>query len=151
MTETNTQNAANQRPHRRLAKAALVSGLGTAVILGGGGTFAVRNTNVNAEAGVVQAGDLDMKEVAPGIWSSSISGEIEDISQFKVVPGETLTFTQDLDLTLEGNNLAATLVPTGTGVNLCFLPENVVVDERPTLVGSSGQILATDQLRESDV
>ncbi|MGW9402452.1 alternate-type signal peptide domain-containing protein [Arthrobacter sp. NPDC055585] len=104
-----------------MAKGALATGVGVALLLGGGGTLAVWNDTANAQAGTIAAGTLDLKEPAKGTWTSNISGTVVDITTYKIVPGETLTYTQQLDVTLVGDQMKATLgidgVPASTFAN----------------------------------
>jgi alternate signal-mediated exported protein len=93
---------------KKMTKGAIVTGLGVALLLGGGGTLAVWNHSVDTEPGAITAGDLNMK---PGDvrWTSNMSDGAIDISQYRPVPGETLTFEQDLNITLKGDELKATV------------------------------------------
>ncbi|MBD7996058.1 alternate-type signal peptide domain-containing protein [Arthrobacter sp. Sa2CUA1] len=115
----------------KMAKGALATGVGVALLLGGGGTLAVWNQTANADAGTIASGDLNLVG-EEGFWTSSVSGKIADISKYTVVPGETLTYTQNLDVTLVGDNLSADLTVTGDSVNGLegadlFDPKNVTV------------------------
>lgn len=87
---------------KKMTKGAIVTGLGVALLLGGGGTLAVWNAQDAANIGIVTAGDLDLK-AEPGVWSSSLTGAIGKISGYKIIPGEKLTYTQKVNVTLVGN------------------------------------------------
>jgi alternate signal-mediated exported protein len=93
---------------KKMTKGAIVTGLGVALLLGGGGTLAVWNAEAVSTAGTIAAGDLNM-DLGAVRWSSDKSGTIEEISQYRPVPGEELTFEQDLNITLEGDELKATV------------------------------------------
>jgi alternate signal-mediated exported protein len=97
---------------KKMTKGAIVTGLGVALLLGGGGTLAVWNATDGAEAGTIAAGDLNL-DAKPGKWTSSLSGGIENIADYRVIPGEELTFTQAVDVTMVGDNLEADLAVTG--------------------------------------
>lgn len=125
----------------KMIKGAAFAGVGVALLLGGGGTLANWNVEKEAPAGTIISGDLDL--AAPqGSWTSSKGGgEIIKIEEYKVVPGETLTYTQDLTLTIEGDQLAARLevggVPTlGSYVTLTG----------PVLTNTAGDVLPTTVL-----
>ncbi|MCC3292061.1 MULTISPECIES: alternate-type signal peptide domain-containing protein [unclassified Arthrobacter] len=91
-----------------MAKGALAIGIGSAMLLGGGGTLAVWNDSEKANAGTIVSGDLDVTAAA-GKWTNKAGTEI-DITKYKVVPGDELTFTQDVSLQLDGDQMKATLV-----------------------------------------
>ncbi|WP_258060499.1 MULTISPECIES: alternate-type signal peptide domain-containing protein [unclassified Arthrobacter] len=97
-----------------MAKGALAIGVGAALLLGGGGTLAVWNAEQNSSAGTIASGDLNLEAVA-GTWTSNIVGGIQPtaIATYKMVPGEKLTFTQKVNVTLTGTNLSANLAVTG--------------------------------------
>lgn len=102
----------------KMAKGALAIGVGAALLLGGGGTLAVWNDTDTSKAGTIASGDLDLTAKA-GTWTSNISGVIPaaSVATYKIVPGEKLTYTQKLDVKLEGKNLSANLVTTGGPTN----------------------------------
>ena len=133
---------------KNLIKGALVCGVGVALMVGGGGTLAVWNAAADAGAGTIASGNLDLRAQAAGTWSSSISGPIADIAAYKVVPGETLTYTQPLSVTLEGDNLQAVLTVSGAGVNNGFTAANVAV-VGPSLTNTGGQVLPDTVLSDS--
>lgn len=103
----------------KMAKGAIATAAGVVLLIGGGGTLAVWNVEQNAKAGQIAAGDLNL---VAGIGQWSVEGETGtiDISTYRTVPGDTLTYTQDVDITLEGDNLEAELTvvnPDGANVN----------------------------------
>lgn len=108
----------------KVTKGALATAAGVALLLGGGGTLAVWNESVNTSAGTITAGELGL-EAAEGEWTSNLSGVV-DISSHKVVPGEVLTFTQNLTVTLVGAGIKANLNVVGNTLTT-FDSENIVV------------------------
>jgi len=92
----------------KMAKGALATGVGVALLLGGGGTLAVWNQSVNANAGTIASGELKLA-AATGAWTSNITKGAVDPAVYKMVPGEKLAFTQDLTVTLVGDQLNANL------------------------------------------
>ena len=98
----------------KMAKGALAIGVGAALLLGGGGTLATWNQSQASNAGVIASGDLNLAAYE-GTWTSNIAGGIQPaaIADYKMIPGEKLTFTQKVDVTLEGTNLSANLNVTG--------------------------------------
>lgn len=124
----------------KMIKGAAFAGVGVALLLGGGGTLAVWNATDDAKAETIYAGDLDL--VAPkGTWSSSKGGAITDIANYRVVPGETLTYAQNLTLKLEGDQMEANLAVSG-------LPTlgSYVSFAGPVLRNTAGEILPTTVL-----
>ena len=130
----------------KMIKGAAVAGLGVALLLGGAGTLAVWNDAAEADAGAIVAGDLEVT-AAPGEWTSNLSGTVADISTYRVIPGESLTYSQPLTVDLVGNELEATLVVTGAAVNNGFTAANVEVSQ-PVLTNTAGQVLPSTILTE---
>ena len=95
----------------KMAKGALVTGVGVALLLGGGGTLAVWNQAANADAGTIVAGDLNLVP-GEGVWTNA-AGTTVDTASYKVVPGDALTYTQPLDITLVGDLMEAKLTLGG--------------------------------------
>lgn len=117
-----------------LIKGTAAIAVGAALLLGGGGTLASWNAADNAAPGTVVAGDLNVVKSGTGAWKDRAGATI-DIATYKVVPGDKLTYTQVLDVTLTGNKMAADITATGTGAANGFTPANVIV---------SGTVLTVD-------
>jgi alternate signal-mediated exported protein len=105
----------------KMTKGALATGLGVALLVGGGGTLAVWNTTAQAEAGTIKSGNLHLT-ATPGTWTNSHNKEmtLEELAKYKVVPGDKLTFTQPVAVTLEGELMKAKIAATditGTTTN----------------------------------
>lgn len=130
----------------KMIKGAAFAGIGVALLLGGGGTLAVWNVAKEAPAGRIVSGNLNMVPGA-GSWRSNLSGDIRAIDDYRIVPGETLTYSQSLDIALEGDKLEAKLTVTGAGANNGFDPANVTVGS-VTLENGSGQVLPSTVLTE---
>jgi alternate signal-mediated exported protein len=114
-----------------LIKGTAAIAVGAALLLGGGGTLAAWNAEASAAPGTIVSGDLNVVKSAAGVWKDR-AGSTIDISTYKVVPGDKLTFTQDVDVTLAGDKMAATIVAEGIGSASGFTPANVSV-AGPTL------------------
>lgn len=82
----------------KFTKAAVASGAGVVLLLGGAGSLAYWNASADLSGGTVDAGLLTIEAAGPGSWS-------EDLGSFVAVPGDELSFTQELTLTGEGDNL----------------------------------------------
>lgn len=131
---------------KKMTKGAIVTGLGVALLMGGGGTLAVWNAEQVSTAGVVAAGNLDLG-AGKGTWTNDANQTI-DVATYKVVPGETLTYTQPVTPTLEGDRVAATLEVTGDQDILAHNSKDITVS-KPVLTGDSGQVLPTTVLTEA--
>lgn len=130
-----------------LIKGTAAIAVGAALLLGGGGTLASWNAADNAAPGTVTAGDLNVV-AATGVWTDRNDATV-DIASYKVVPGDKLTYTQVLDVTLTGDKMAATITATGTGAANGFTPANVVVSG-PVLTAGSPSAVVTNPLTTSE-
>jgi alternate signal-mediated exported protein len=95
----------------KLLKGSIAGAAGIALLLGGAGTFALWNDDATVNGGTITAGTLTVTEGtgATDGWSSALGGEILDIDDFQIVPGDVLTYITTLDITAEGDNLSAIL------------------------------------------
>jgi alternate signal-mediated exported protein len=118
-----------------LIKGTAAIAVGAALLLGGGGTLASWNASTTQNPGTVVAGDLDVVADA-GVWTDR-NGAPVTISTYKVVPGDKLTYTQVLDVTLTGDKMAANVAATGTGAVNGFTAANVVVTDPVLMVGDT--------------
>jgi alternate signal-mediated exported protein len=97
----------------KMTKGALATGLGVALLVGGGGTLAVWNTAAKVEnVGTIQSGDMELKAEG-GVWTNAATTKITDITDYQIVPGDKLTFTQPVEITLKGDLMQAELDFTG--------------------------------------
>ena len=121
----------------KMAKGALAIGVGAALLLGGGGTLAVWNQTQSANAGQIAAGDLELTPQA-GVWTNAYGTVVDldpnnTVADYKVVPGDVLTYTQTMNVKLVGDLMKAKLsiqnVPTNTFVAQNVTVENVVVKD----------------------
>ena len=118
-----------------LIKGTAAIAVGAALLLGGGGTLASWNASDTGAPGTVIAGDLNVAAAA-GTWTDR-NGATIDISTYKVVPGDKLTYTQALTVTLTGDKMAANVTATGTGAVNGFTPANVVVSAPALTIGAT--------------
>lgn len=95
----------------KLLKASIAGAAGIALLAGGAGTFAAWQDSAQISATSIQSGKLDIASVANGVWKSGST--TIDPATYLVVPGDVLTFTQDLTVEATGTNLAATLSQSG--------------------------------------
>lgn len=97
----------------KMAKGALATGVGVALLLGGGGTLATWNASADATAGSIVAGELNLVSTT-GTWTNAAGVQI-DLQNYKIVPGETIKYSQPLEIKLDGPELKATLTPDLNG------------------------------------
>lgn len=119
-----------------LIKGSIAIALGGALLLGGGGTLANWNAETTTAPGTIVAGDLNVENTTAGVWKDR-NGVTITIGTYKVVPGDKLTFTQDLDVTLKGNKMAANVATTGISATNGFTPANVTVSAPVLTVGGT--------------
>ncbi|MFZ3454184.1 alternate-type signal peptide domain-containing protein [Arthrobacter sp. 7Tela_A1] len=129
-----------------MAKGALATGVGVALMLGGGGTLAIWNDTETAFAGNIAAGNLDIS-AANGVWMKADGTVIKDFAAYRIVPGETLRFEQALDITLEGEELKATLAPTFAGLTDGFAGQ---LDYTYSIVQNNKKIAPNQILTEAN-
>jgi alternate signal-mediated exported protein len=120
-----------------LIKGSAAIALGAALLLGGGGTLANWNAAATQTPGTIVSGDLNLVNATTvGVWKDRTGTPI-DITTYKVVPGDKLTFTQDLTVTLAGDKMAANVATTGITATNGFTPANVAVSAPVLTVGAA--------------
>jgi alternate signal-mediated exported protein len=93
----------------RLTKGAIAGAAGISLLLGGAGTFALWNANAATAAGTITAGTLSISAASgAGTWQANGSS-VADIADYRIVPGDVLTFTKDVTVTATGDSLTAVL------------------------------------------
>lgn len=118
-----------------LVKGTAAIAVGAALLLGGGGTLANWNAAASTNPGTIVAGDLNVENLVTGKWTDRNGADIPNIANYTVVPGDKLTFTQDLKVTLHGNKMAAKIETSGvnnptngfTGTNVTVSPVTLKV------------------------
>ena len=118
-----------------LIKGTAAIAVGAALLLGGGGTLANWNAEATAAPGTIVAGDLNVA-TGSGVWTDR-AGNAVNIGTYKVVPGDKLTFTQTLNVTLAGDKMAANVSTTGITATNGFTPANVAVSAPILTVGGA--------------
>lgn len=92
----------------KLTKAAIAGAAGIALLLGGAGTFAVWNSQATIAGGQITAGNLTVATTNAGVWKDQ-NGATINLATYRIVPGDTLTYTQDITINATGQNLTAAL------------------------------------------
>ena len=127
-----------------LIKGTAAIAVGAALLLGGGGTLANWNAEATAAPGTIVAGDLNVAKTAAGVWKDR-AGTTIDINTYKVVPGDKLTFTQDLTVTLVGDKMAANVVLANVPANT-FTADNVAISPLK-LTNTAGDVTSNTVLK----
>ncbi|WAJ31916.1 alternate-type signal peptide domain-containing protein [Arthrobacter sp. FX8] len=124
-----------------LIKGTAAIAVGAALLLGGGGTLANWNDQATAAPGNIVSGDLKVGlNSTPGVWTdragTDITAKIKDGS-YLVVPGDLLTFKQDLDVTLTGAKMAANITASGANAVNGFVGDSVTVSAPTLSIGTT--------------
>jgi alternate signal-mediated exported protein len=130
----------------KLVKGSIAGAVGIALLLGGAGTFALWSDTASVNGGVVQTGTLDVALTGTGAWKD-ISADAANTTWVpltdRLVPGDTVTFTQDVTVVATGKNLKATLAYTAGSivVNPALVP-SVTVTLSATKVSGDATLTA---------
>ncbi|GAA3881466.1 hypothetical protein GCM10022381_24650 [Leifsonia kafniensis] len=105
----------------KLLKGSIAGAAGIALLMGGAGTFALWNQTATVSGGTVSAGTLTAVPAATGSWSvkHGIGGTPATFASstlFTVVPGDIVTYTQDVVVTATGANLTAAVSLTPASI-----------------------------------
>ena len=130
----------------KLVKGSIAGAVGIALLLGGAGTFALWSDTASVNGGVVQTGTLDVALTGSGTWKD-VSPDAPNTTWVpatdRLVPGDTVTFTQDVTVVANGKNLKATLGYTsGSIVVDPALVPSVIVSLSATKVSGDATISA---------
>jgi len=120
---------------------AIVSGL--LIAAAAAGTFALWNVSSTADSGEVFSGNLDLNVINNGWEDVSLkdgskgsldsedkvttAGKISDISDFRIVPGDTVIGTYDVQVALEGEHALADMI---VQIQNEVVPNEIEVDYR---------------------
>ena len=99
---------------KKFVKASIATAAGITLLLGGAGTFATWNAKASAGSAEIVAGNLVVKSKGEGVWMSGNTAI--DINTYAIVPGEVLTYTKEMTVIAEGEQLTAELGLTGGSV-----------------------------------
>ncbi|WP_435738437.1 alternate-type signal peptide domain-containing protein [Cellulosimicrobium sp. PMB13] len=106
-------------------KGSVAAAAGIAVLLGGAGTFALWNANGAIGTTGTETGSLTAEFGDSTTWEDVTAGAanpISDITDFRMVPGDTVVGTTTVDVTATGENL---LVDATLDSEAAGLPEGV--------------------------
>lgn len=98
---------------KKTTKGAIAVGAATLLLLGGGGTFALWNSDATVSAGTIESGSLALNAAAgDGTWyeEAALTNAItwgNEGAGYAIVPGDTVYWeSTDLTVTGEGDNLS---------------------------------------------
>ncbi|AMT92428.1 hypothetical protein A2T55_00165 [Brevibacterium linens] len=101
---------------KKSTKALIAGGIGVALLVGGASTVSFWTDEAEGGDGVISSGTLDLGTPAGGGWEISHEGNgsgtaTEPVAfnpgSDQIVPGDILTYTQSIPVTLEGENIKA--------------------------------------------
>ncbi len=105
----------------KLAQASVAGAAGIALLLGGAGTFALWNAQAEVADTSIASGSLSIEA---GDVSAAFADGTPFTSGTRIVPGDTITITQDVTIDANGDTLLVKLgvdtgsIPNIPGVNL---------------------------------
>lgn len=107
--------------NRSKVKAITAIAVGTLLLIGGGSTVAYWSTQTTLQGASIETGDLNLELNGDLTWTlvgavSNSSGTAAELGSVKIVPGDVLTVTQALDVTVVGDTLEADLAIDAAGV-----------------------------------
>lgn len=105
--------------NNKMIKGSVAGATGIVLLMGGFGTYALWSDSVSdLDGGALNSGELHINRATSNgtAWyngDDTTDPEILDINDFRMVPGDTVTLVQKLDVDAVGSNLNAELEVTG--------------------------------------
>lgn len=143
----------------------LVAGAAGGVLLLSGGTYALWSDDGTVDGGTITSGNLDVV-VLDGQWTDesadrSDQGHAIDLTDFRIVPGDTIQGSFGVDVGLEGDNMLAELALSGgdlsdalaDGLSLEYVVRDSSGDEVASSSGAADGVtvaLASEDNENSD-
>ncbi|MBT0568284.1 alternate-type signal peptide domain-containing protein [Williamsia sp. CHRR-6] len=87
----------------------------SALLLGGAGSLAYWSDQETVSGANITSGALSLQPAGAGTWKDGTGATI-DTTTFKIVPGDTLTYTATYTVEAAGNNLQANLTADTTSI-----------------------------------
>lgn len=100
---------------KKNTKGAIAVGAAALLLAGGAGTMAAWSDEASLGGDTVTSGQLRITETTPGTWQWA-GGAPFDPTEDRIVPGDTVEYTAEYTLVVEGDNLVASLTPDLGGV-----------------------------------
>ncbi|WP_137723401.1 alternate-type signal peptide domain-containing protein [Prescottella subtropica] len=135
-------------------KGAIAAGAAALLLAGGASTFAAWNDTETVTGGTINSGKLQFVDgTAAGTWYDGATA-ISDVSAYRIVPGQTLTYKASPKVLLEGNNLTATITAsagTATGDLVGLLNIGTPTISGPGVTGTTIGTAANDKTLDVSV
>ncbi len=101
----------------KITKGAIAAGSAAILLAGGAGSLAYWESSSSVGGGTITSGKLALTPVAGnGTWKNG-SNTVNTIASYKIVPGDTLTYTKNFTVAASGNNLGATVAVDKTSIS----------------------------------
>lgn len=111
---TSGTSAATSSRRRHTGKAVLAGAVALGLLAAGGGTFSRWSEERQITDDSISSGEMSLATVNAPVWTDQ-HGTI-DPSVFKMVPGDTVTFSSTTRITAVGDNLTASLALDAAGM-----------------------------------
>jgi alternate signal-mediated exported protein len=104
-------------------KASIAIAAGVVLLMGGAGSLAYWNDtqSVGTSGSTITAGTLTATPSGAGSWTKSFNGgtaaPVTDLASIRIVPGNTLVYTQNFTINATGQDLYFTITPTDGAVS----------------------------------
>ncbi|MGP3533335.1 alternate-type signal peptide domain-containing protein [Microbacterium sp. RD1] len=100
---------------KKFVKASIATAAGVTLLLGGAGTFASWNASATSQGATIAAGNMVVEDSGTaGTWTAN--GQSIALSDYRIAPGDTLTYTKTMSISAEGDSIEATLGLTGGSI-----------------------------------
>ncbi len=93
----------------KMIKGSVAGATGVALLMGGFGTYALWSDSEQLAQNGVQSGDLTIDTVAGSYDDANTAAAGDWVASDKMVPGDTITYTQTFTVTGTGKNLKGTI------------------------------------------
>ena len=95
---------------KKIITATVIGAAGVALLLGGAGTFALWNSSAETAGGKIVAGALAIKPTAQAAsWTVNGGSPLSTLDGYPIVPGDVVTYSQDMIVSANGKGLTAKL------------------------------------------
>ncbi|MCZ4080471.1 alternate-type signal peptide domain-containing protein [Rhodococcus sp. H36-A4] len=99
---------------KKATKGAVAAGAAAVLLLGGLGSFALWSDSEEIDGGTIESGELSLTEATAPVWRQTTTdvnaaSVIPVIADYRIVPGDVITYSATYNILAEGNNLLADL------------------------------------------
>ena len=104
----------------KITKASIATASGVVLLMGGAASLAYWNdsTDLGVDGQTISAGSLSATPVDAGAWTKAFNGGTPaalsnaQLTDVRIVPGDTLEYTQEIEIAAVGDSLYFTVTPT---------------------------------------